>query len=338
MKEPIIIEDLNLDEALQKKDCITYGKINLMKKADTNSVFIPAIVICGAEEGPTFLVEACMHGEEYEGCEAILQMVEHVDTKKIRGKVLAIPALNLEAFMTGTRGAIHDYYGNSDDLNRVYPGRDDAFFTQYLAYFHLNNICDKIDYYLDFHGGGNYLFLQPETIVLGGDDEAAKKSLEMGKAFGANAIWYDVPGKFNGSEGCFDPYLRQKGIPGIAAEIGGQSSRYGFRKKNVDRLEQGIWNCMMCLDMIDGEPVIPDEVYVADIEYLHCHNGGVHYPQKEPLTPIKKGETLSIIKDVFGRVVEEIKAPYDGMIIGYWAYTIIQPRNHAYLYGRMLDM
>lgn len=336
MSKREIIENLNLEEALQKKNCITYGKINLMKKADTTNVFIPTIVICGAEDGPTFLVEACMHGEEYEGCEAILSAVEKMNPAEIRGKVIAIPALNLEAFMVGRRGALHDYYG-LNDLNRIYPGRDDAFFTQYLAHYHLNEIVAKADFVLDFHGGGNYLYLQPEALWMDGDSECAKEREKMAKAFGAKAIWYDVPGKFNGIEGCMDVNADKMGIPAIVAEVGGQSSRFGFRKESVDVLERGLFNIMKLYDMIDGEPIVDPECVIADIEYLHCHNGGLHYPQKAPLTPIKEGETLSIITDIFGNVVEEMKAPYDGMVIGYWAYSIIHPHNHAYLYGRIVD-
>lgn len=331
-----IVENLNLDEALAKKNCITYGKINLMKKADTNNVFIPAIVVCGAEDGPTFLVEACVHGEEYEGCEAILQAVEKMNPEEIRGKVIAIPAVNMEAFMIGQRGALHDYYG-LNDLNRMYPGRDDAFFTQYLAHYHLNEICMKADFVLDFHGGGNYLYLQPEALWMGGDDECAPQREAMAKAFGAKAIWYDPGTNFNGAGTCIDDNLIARGIPTMIAEVGGQSSRFGFRHESVDVLERGLFNMMKLYDMIDGEPITEPECFVADVEYLHCHNGGIHYPQKQPLTPIKEGEVLSVITDVFGNVVEEMRAPYDGMIIGYWAYSIIHPHNHAYLYGKVVD-
>lgn len=336
MEKKLIVDNLNLDEALAKQNCVTYGKLNLMKKVDGSDVFIPIIVICGAKEGPTFLVEACMHGEEYEGCEAILSAVKKMDPADIRGKVIAIPALNLEAFMAGNRGALHDYYG-LNDMNRIYPGRNDAFFTQYLAHYHLHEIIDKADFIVDFHGGGNYLYLQPEALWLAGDDPSAKQREAMAKAFGAKAIWYDVPGNFNGAAGCMDDYCVGLGKPAMIAEVGGQASRFGFRAESVGVLERGLFNIMKLYDMIDGEPEVEPDCVIADVEYLHCHNGGIHYPQKKPLVPIKEGETLSIITDIFGNVVEEIKAPYDGIIIGYWAYSVINPRNHAYLYGKVLD-
>ena len=332
-------ENLNLDEALSKKDCIIKGKINLMKKVDGNDVFIPAIVVNGAEDGPTFLVDACIHGEEYEATEAILQAVPKMDTAKIRGKVLMILAVNMEAFMTGTRGAYHDYYG-LNDLNRMFPGRPDAFFTQYLAYFYKNNIMVRADYYLSYHGGGNYLYLQPEAGYHYFGDKVSEISKGMAKAFGANCIWRNDLSKGCGTNmrGTSREIAHELGIPSCLAEIGGQSTRFGFRKENVDRLERGIWNIMKYLKMIDGELELADTCYSLNIEYLHCHNGGLHYPQQQPLTPIKKGTVLSVITDVFGNVVEEIVAPYDGMIVGYWAYSIIHPHNHAYLYGAIHEV
>ena len=330
-----IIENLNLDEALAQKNCIVRGKMNLMKKADGSSVFIPVTVVCGAEDGPTFLVDACIHGEEYEGCEAILHFLRKVDPSVLRGKMICVPVLNLEGFMTGTRGAIHDYYG-FNDLNRSFPGRDDGFFTQYLAKFYKDNIMEKADYYLSFHGGGNYLYLQPESGAHVYPDEIGEKSMAMAKAFGANAIWRNVPGTFNGT-GTSRELAHDMGIPSCLAEIGGQSTRFGFRTENVARLEKGIWNIMKHLDMLPGDPELAEVCYVAEVEYLHCHNGGLHYLQQEPLTPIKKGEVLSVIRDIFDNEVEVIRAPYDGMIIGYWAYSLIQPHQHAYLYGKVVE-
>jgi predicted deacylase len=334
-----IVKNLNLDEALSKKNSITKGKINLMTKVDGNSVFIPAIVVCGAEDGPTFLIDACIHGEEYEATEAILQAVPKMDTTKIRGKVIMILAVNMEAFMTGTRGAYHDYYG-LNDLNRMFPGREDAFFTQYLASFYKNNVIAKANFYLSYHGGGNYLYLQPEAGYHVFNDEFDETSKGMAKAFGANCIWRNDLSQLSGTNmhGTSREIAHSMGIPSCLAEIGGQSTRFGFRTENVDRLERGIWNIMKYLKMIDGELELADTCYTLNIEYLHCHNGGLHYPQQKPLVPIKKGTTLSIITDVFGNVVEEIKAPYDGMIAGYWAYSLIHPRNHAFLYGAIHEV
>lgn len=331
-----IVEGLNLDEALKKVDCVTYGKINLMRKADTTNVFIPAIVICGALEGPTFLVQAGLHGNEYEGCEAILQMVEKVDTKRLRGRIIAIPALNLEAFMSGNRGAFQDVFG-TNDMNRVYPGRENGFFSQWMAHYHLNQIASKADFIVDLHGGGNQLYLQPEVIVISGDDDQAESRMRMGKAFGADAIWYDMPGKFNGANECFDTLAMQMRIPCIVVECGSQSSAHGFRRSNVDLIERGIFNIMKLYHMIDGEPEVNENCRVIDIEYLHCQNGGIHRLEQPPQKLVKEGTVLSTIMDVFGNVVEEIKAPYDGMIAGYWSYSLIYPRSQSIIFGKLVE-
>ena len=38
----------------------------------------------------------------------------------------------------------------------------------------------------------------------------------------------------------------------------------------------------------------------------------------------------------FGNIVSEVKAPYDGIVIGFWSLPVILPGEWSYLYGKIL--
>ena len=50
----------------------------------------------GAQDGPTLVVDACNHGDEYEGTEGIIKTFEGLDVSKMKGSFIGIPALNAE--------------------------------------------------------------------------------------------------------------------------------------------------------------------------------------------------------------------------------------------------
>lgn len=78
----------------------------------------------GRQDGPTLVVDACNHGDEYEGTEGIIKTFEGLDVSKMKGSFIGIPALNAEAFAEMKRYNTLDFV--PQDLNRIYPGRKPA--------------------------------------------------------------------------------------------------------------------------------------------------------------------------------------------------------------------
>ena len=85
---------------------------------------IPIIVYRGAEEGPILWLNGATHGDEPEGTFSIFLTLEQIDPEELRGTVVAVPAMNVDAFAAGSRGNPLDTF--SYDMNRVYPGKPDG--------------------------------------------------------------------------------------------------------------------------------------------------------------------------------------------------------------------
>src|SRR5436309_478618 len=78
----------------------------------------PTLVVRGQQPGPTLLVNAATHGDEYEGIVAIQDLFEQLNPAALRGTFCGIPVLNGLAFAAGTRESDVDHL----NLARIFPG------------------------------------------------------------------------------------------------------------------------------------------------------------------------------------------------------------------------
>jgi len=321
----------DLDALLKQRGKRHEGFIELASKIDGGKIRLPYIIICGKKDGPTLLVDSCHHGDEYEGTEGIIKAASLIDPDKLSGTFIGIQVLNLEAFADGQRVAKMDW--TFQDMNRAYPGNPNGLITQRISHYYGENIVKKADYAISLHGGGNSLYLEPLCVYDGDGGETEKKSKEMAKAFGVNVLWR-VEAKNLPFTGILGQYASSLGIPLISPEIGGQSVRHDLRGYNVDLCANGILNVMKHLKMIEGDAPEVKDYYHITLQYINTDAGGIHKPLKKPLERVKKGEILSEVTDFLGNKVGEVVAPYDGIVIGYWAYSTIHPGNWAFLYGK----
>ncbi|BBO66278.1 succinylglutamate desuccinylase [Desulfosarcina alkanivorans] len=319
----------DLQELISERSTKKHGFIDIAQKVDGSMVRIPYFIICGKDEGPLLLVDACNHGDEYEGSEGIIQALNELNPEQVKGTLVGIPALNLEAFNAGMRIAPIDW--SYQDLNRAYPGNEKGLITSRIAHFYMHNFIRKADYVISFHGGGNSLYLDPLAAYLPPDTEVGKVTYEMAKAFGVKVLWRQQNLPFSG----ITTVEAQKfGVPAIIPEIGGHCVRHEHRQYYVDICSNGIKNVMVRFGMLQGKvPTVADQIDV-ELRYLHTDQGGIHKPLKKALDECREGEVLSEVHNLFGEKVGEVVAPFDGVIIGYWCYTTIHPGNWAFLYGK----
>ena len=68
------LKDFNYEELVQERGTKKFGYVNIAKKVDGSDIRIPYMIVTGKEEGRTLLVEACCHGDEYEGTEGLIKL------------------------------------------------------------------------------------------------------------------------------------------------------------------------------------------------------------------------------------------------------------------------
>lgn len=139
------------------------------------------------------------------------------------------------------------------------------------------------------------------------------------------------------NSGIEDEYAYQMGIPCITPEIGGQCTRMYQRDEHKQMLETGIRNVMTLLGILEGSVPANEGVHHYDIDYIYNRNGGIHVPVKKAMDSVRKGDTLSIITNLFGEEVDRVIAPFDGVVIGYWTYSVCPPHGWVYMVGKPVD-
>ena len=90
---------------------------------------IPIAVIKNGD-GPSVLLMAGNHGDEYEGQVTLARLIHDLDAADISGRVIILPAANLPAAMDGARISPLD----SGNLNRAFPGEADGTPTWQIAH------------------------------------------------------------------------------------------------------------------------------------------------------------------------------------------------------------
>lgn len=322
--------EIKLDEVIRKTGNRTDGCIKFGQKPDGSFYQIPLIIVEGSGDGPVMLVDACTHGDEYEGAEAIIQLARELETTKFSGTFIGVPALNFEAFCNLSRSSLTD----GANLNRVFPGNMDTYSTHRLAAVYMDRVVKYADYVITFHGGGDVLHLEPIVGYLPPVDTATRKAAELAKAFNARFTWRMQELPFSGVS--IVEYNKAFGTVCILPEIGSHCGRLHDREKNVEICYQGIKNVMAAVKMADFKPSAPIEQLDVELHYLHSYNGGISHLIKKEGELVKKGEMLCEMTDVYGNKLEELKAPYDGVVIGFWSIPVIRPGDWWSLYAKIL--
>lgn len=322
------MKNIYVDQIVKQEQNRIDGFINVAQKADYNWFQIPVILIEGKEPGPVLLLEACTHGDEQEGTEALIRIADKYKDGNFKGTIVGVPCMNAEAFSQFSRTSVTD----GANLNRVYPGNTTSYITNRIAAVYEERIAQFVQYAITYHGGGQVLHLEP---IVSFDSEESRK---MAEAYNFKYVWKPLVGDeapFTGYAACM---FKKYGIQSICAEAGSQCSRLYDRETNIVRHFQGTEGVMACLGMIPDpgyEPV--KDKQVVSLYYLHSKNGGIHKIMKKQNEVVKKGEVLNQITDLFGNVVEEIVAPFDGVVNGFWSVSVIRPGDWSSLYMKIVE-
>jgi len=144
-------------------------------------VDIPLIVIQNGA-GPTVLLMAGNHGDEYEGQVVLCDLVRQLEPEHIQGRVIIMPAANLPAAMAGTRMSPLD----GGNLNASFPGVYAGNVTEQIAEFVDRTLLPQCDAWLDLHTGGSSLEYLPFACIHRSEKPALDaKALAALKAFGS---------------------------------------------------------------------------------------------------------------------------------------------------------
>jgi len=261
-----------------ERDGKQFGDIEL-GYSDNRHAFakIPVPVVCIKHgTGPTLLLAAGNHGDEYEGQVILRRLIHRLEAEQVQGRLILLPALNYPAMLDDARLSPLDQ-GN---MNRSFPGIEDGPPTAAIAHFVTSRLLPLADAGIDLHSGGSgACYLPCAFLCLADDAGMTQRNLALIDAFDA-PLTFVVDGK--GSATGFDPVANQAGVPFISTELGGgadvgvEATAIGWR---------GVHNVMRQLGILDGAPAAQTATrFVNGIDgsgYLSAPFSGIFEPCRQ---------------------------------------------------------
>ena len=108
------------------------------------------IAVVARGHGPTVLVLAGNHGDEYPGQVAIMRLLRELKPEQVSGRVILVPTLTMPAAKAATRLSPLD----GKNFNRSFPGNPAGTMCEVIAHYLTTVLFPLADVVIDIHTGG----------------------------------------------------------------------------------------------------------------------------------------------------------------------------------------
>lgn len=322
---------------------IQHGRWQALTHPTGHTEFLPVVIAQGRQDGPCLWLTAGIHGPEHAGPLVLYRLITQELVDRMRGTIVAIPALN----PAGLRTAKREPYHAPQDPNRLWPdGKPqkppdpdkDPPSSLEQAYKQLfDEILASADYLIDYHCAwiGSISFSFRDRMLYRTDQNAdhhlaeaealTVKQEEMLKAYG-HTIIREFPAdkyvdeKLHRSTSAAALFLGK--IPGFTVELGtGPVPDVAI----VAASAAGTRNVMRWAGMLEGDPEPIEDIKIVDPGFpvRRCSTPRVQQAcvvrhLVEPGDLVSTGDPVAELFDVWGRPLDDgpLCSTYDGFVIG----------------------
>ncbi|MDZ4796950.1 MAG: succinylglutamate desuccinylase/aspartoacylase family protein [Bryobacteraceae bacterium] len=280
---------------------------------------VDAFLCQGATPGPRVAVTAGVHGDEYEGPSALIELARSIDPRELSGTLALVPVANPPALVAGTRTS------PSDGLNlaRTFPGDHEGSATKRLA-AGLFDWLREASFAIDLHSGGLEYDFVPLAGFLGAT-VGENPSFAAAQRFGLPYLWSLPP-----TPGVLSHELGEIGTTVIGCEYGGAGR---LAASGVRAYADGVRSCLRHWGVLDGQPGPPLGTAVTG-DWLLATARGLFVAEKSLGVRVESGDLIARIIDVRGDDRQRFHATSDGVVLGLRSKAFISAGNWGVLIGR----
>lgn len=287
---------------------------------------IPVTIINGQNDGPTLLITAGIHGGEYPGIAAAMELGRDISTEDIRGCLILMHPVNIQSFWDRRAFVIPE---DGRNLNREFPGDVNGTLSQKTAYLLSQFFFPLADFYVDMHSGDIHEELHPYVYYPGlPNEEISEKSREIAKILDMKFMV-----KSMATSGAYN-YAAISGVPSILIERGGAGV---CLREDIDAYKADIHNILsklgLCSDPIQPRQHNPSDV--SNVIYLENDTAGCWFPNFRSGELVKKGDELGLLTDLFGTLIKKYISEQDGVVL-YHCPALAAPQGTILVtYGKL---
>ena len=310
-----MIETLDLGESitLDRIPLQTHSCYRMSVEGQQDRVHVHAVV--GARRHPCLALLAGVHGDEYDGILALMQLLREVSSWPLEGSLIIVPVANPFAFAKAQRRTPED----DKDLNRVFPGSQQGTVSDRLAARLCTDVIRDADLIFTLHGSTSDGILAPWVEFLEGSGPLEQRTREAAEASGFTDL-ISLPRL----KGVLISAAAGLEIPAIEGEVGGRGTT---TPENVQFYMDRVRSVCSHTGILQASRQAKESKGVFRIWRLQDHEAEVHgifLRSVELGQRIHKGEPMGTILDISGAVSAEVRSPVDAVIGGYRIHAGVQ--------------
>ncbi len=302
------------------------AKLRTMLPVPDTQIEIPITIINGAADGPTLLVTAGIHGGEYPGIAAAMELGGELEPEHLHGRLIMLHPVNIQGFWARREFIVPE---DGKNLNRVFPGSPEGTLSEKIAYLISSKLFPLADFYVDLHSGDIHESLHPYVYYPGQPtEEVAQKARSVAKVLN---VEYMVRSMATG--GAYN-YAASTGLPSILIERGGAGL---CLHEDIEEYKSDLRNILRKLGLL-AEPVKPRRYIprdMTDLIYLEAEQTGCWLHHIHSGDFVEEGQVLGRLTDLFGETITTYYAQQTGIVL-YVCPALAAPRGTVLVaYGKI---
>jgi predicted deacylase len=273
---------------------------------------IPFSVIHGTRPGPVLALIAGTHGMEYVPIVALQRIRTAIDPATLSGTIVLVHVANMPSFLGRTI-----YYSPADgkNLNRAFPGKSDGTLSERIADTITREVIARATHVIDIHCGDGNESLRPYVYwITTGAPDVAEAGRRLALASGFDHIVVD---RGRPTDPAASVYLSNtailRGKPALTVESGYLAV---VDEDSIERIERAVAGWLRELGMrASGPAPVATPMWIDRSEVLTSGATGMFYPAVERGHAVVAGTLIGRITDFHGIVLQEVKAPFAGVVL-----------------------
>ncbi|MCA9023904.1 MAG: succinylglutamate desuccinylase/aspartoacylase family protein [Planctomycetaceae bacterium] len=286
---------------------------------------VPISMIANGD-GPTVLLMAGNHGDEYPGQIAIMRLMRELSAEQVTGRLIMIPILNVPASRAATRLSPLD----GKNLNRCFPGDPLGAVCEMIAHYLTTVLFPLADFVIDLHTGGRGVYFSPCAHMHLVDDLDQRRAMARGtEAYNTDFafLYADIAG-----HGLLPVEAERQGKIVITTEMGGGE----VVPQPIHRLAQaGLRNVLVHSGVLQGEfhtranLGLPPTRWIQSLDqrdYIFSPESGLYESLVDVGVDVCAGQPLGALHfpERPDREPTMIEADSDGVLIAHRGPTLTQ--------------
>ncbi len=294
-----VIYDLDIEKI--PRESIREQWLHIINNGIGEPIRIPILIARGAYEGPVLGLTAAIHGNELNGIPIIQKLFNEIDVSQLHGTVVGVLVTNVPGLLLQQR-----QFNDGTDLNRISPGKSNGDVSEVYINRVVERILKKFTYLIDLHtasfGRINSWYIRANMTK--------EITARMARLQNPEIILHNPA-----NDGTFRGTASSLEIRSITLEL---RDPHVFQFDIIEDALVGIRNVLYDFNMLEGSIVCPvKNTILCDRSYwIYTDEGGILEVFPSVKAMIKKGELIAEVRNIFGKLIKQYRAPEDGIVIG----------------------